>query len=125
MVSLHAEVSAKNDIMTMHDIINDVEEELKETLQCNAIIHMDPVITDDHQTNMTREAVLEALKQIDERISIHDFRLIKGKKHPRIFFDVVVPFDVKDSDEVIHQHVQSIVLNLNPNFITNIVIDRN
>lgn len=124
MVSLHAEVPSSGDILTMHDIINDAEEELKQILNCDAIIHMDPVVINDKQTNKTKTDIIEKLKAIDERISIHDFRIIKGNKRPKIFFDVVIPYDFEDDDDVILQKINDLISDINPNFSTYIGIDR-
>ena len=47
MISLHAEVPANEDVLALHDEIDNVEKELQEKLGCAAVIHMDPVVTDD------------------------------------------------------------------------------
>ena len=58
MVSLHAEVPAHGDILELHDVIDTAEMELKRTLHCDAVIHMDPIITDDAQ-------IVQLLSQAD------------------------------------------------------------
>lgn len=56
MISLHAEVSASENVLELHDEIDNVEKELRERLGCEAVIHMDPIITDDGITEQTRQA---------------------------------------------------------------------
>ena len=54
IISLHAEVSAKGDILKIHDEIDNIERELKQRLNCTATIHMDPVVTDNDFSNQMR-----------------------------------------------------------------------
>ena len=65
MITLHAEVPAHRDIMAMHDVIDNIEKELMEKLHCHAVIHMDPVDTDDASIARLREQVAELVKQVD------------------------------------------------------------
>mgnify|MGYP002551683264 CR=1 FL=1 len=99
MVSLHAEVPAHGDLLELHDIVDNIEMDLSRQLNCQAVIHMDPVVTDDGLTAETREKVAALARIIDPGISIHDFRMVNGVTHTNLIFDVVVPYDVKLSDE--------------------------
>ena len=47
IISLHAEVNAKESLMTVHKWVDEIERELKEQLDAEATIHVDPVQTDD------------------------------------------------------------------------------
>ena len=95
MISLHAEVPAHGDIMEMHDVIDNIEKELMEKLHCHAVIHMDPVDTDDASIARLREQVAELVKQVDPAIPIRAFRVVAGPTHTNLVFDAVVPFDEK------------------------------
>ena len=92
MVSLHAEVPAHGDILELHDVIDTAEMELKRTLHCNAVIHMDPIITDDAQIVQLRRRVAELVRQVDSGMTIHDFRVVPGPSHTNLIFDAVLPF---------------------------------
>ncbi len=81
MISLHAEVPANEDVLALHDEIDNVEKELREKLGCDAVIHMDPVVTDDGVTEETRRRVQTLVHCIDDAIDIHDFRMVVGT-HP-------------------------------------------
>ena len=124
MVSLHAEVPASGNIIEMHDMIDNIERELRETLGCNAIIHMDPIETDDALTNETRRKISELIKVIDERITIHDFRMVTGPTHTNVIFDVVVPYRFRLSDEELRRDVQRLVRSLDGNYYAVIEIDQ-
>ena len=109
MVSLHAEVRGDGNIFDLHDAIDTAETELKEQLGCIATIHMDPIEADNTEVSQMRAAVAETLKELDDVISIHDFRMVPGPTHTNLIFDAVVPADYKKSDEElaasIRQHI--------------------
>ena len=81
MISLHAEVPASGDILEMHDLVDNIEQELSKTLGCQAVIHMDPILTDDAQTNELRARVAALVHGIDEQATIHDFRIDRADAH--------------------------------------------
>ena len=66
--------------------------ELKRTLHCDAVIHMDPIITDDAQIVQLRRRVAELVRQVDSGMTIHDFRVVPGPSHTNLIFDAVLPF---------------------------------
>lgn len=105
MISLHAEVSAQSDIMEIHDLIDRIEIELKEKLYCEAVIHMDPIVR-DAQTDRMRAAVAEIAHQAGECFSIHDFRMVPGKTHTNLIFDLVVPFSHRQGDEEVAEEIR-------------------
>ena len=95
MVSLHAEVPAHGDLLELHDVVDSIEMDLSRQLNCQAVIHMDPVVTDDGLTGPLRSRVAELVKQVDPAITIHDFRVVAGPTHTNLVFDAVVPIDEK------------------------------
>lgn len=105
MVSLHAEVSASSDFLEMHDIIDNLERNIRQNLGCFATIHMDPVLDKDEETQSLKRQVTKIITGIDEKLSIHDFRVVKGPTHTNLIFDVVKPYsmklDIKDLDDII------------------------
>ena len=105
MVSLHAEVSASSDFLEMHDIIDNLERHIRQKLGCFATIHMDPVLDKDEETLSLKRQVTKIITGIDDKLSIHDFRVVKGPSHTNLIFDVVKPYslklDVKDLDDII------------------------
>lgn len=105
IISLHAEVSADSDIMMIHDVIDNIENELQTKLGCDVTIHMDPIVTNDEHVTEMKENVLGIVKNIDERMTIHDFRMVEGPSHTNLLFDVVAPFDLKLTDEELEREV--------------------
>ena len=99
MISLHAEVPAEGNILELHDVIDNIENELRETLGCEATIHMDPVVTSDEHVSETKAAMVSLIKAIDEDLSIHDFRMVSGGTHTNLIFDILAPFGFRLTDE--------------------------
>jgi len=99
IISLHAEVSADSDIMMIHDVIDNIEKELRVKLGCEATIHMDPIVTNDEHVNEMKANMVRIIKGIDTRLSLHDFRMVDGPSHTNLIFDVVAPFDLGMTDE--------------------------
>jgi len=124
MISLHAEVARDADILAIHDVIDNTEKELFIKTGCQAVIHMDPITTDDARAVELKKAVAELVKKIDGRISIHDFRVVEGYTHTNIIFDVVVPFDVQKSEEELRQEVYRIIQEYDSTLNAVVEIDR-
>ena len=93
MVSLHAEVPASGDILALHDVIDNIERELHEKLHVQAVIHMDPIITDDAEVDALRRQVAELARQVEPRMTVHDLRVVRGTTHTNLVFDAVLPLD--------------------------------
>jgi len=111
MVSLHAEVPSNGDILEIHDMIDHIENELHEVLNCEATIHMDPLVHDDPVINETKEKVSRIILEIDEALHFHDFRMVKGPTHTNVIFDILVPyrFSIPDDElvNIIKKEIQA------------------
>lgn len=124
MVSLHAEVPAKGDILHLHDTIDNIEKRLRRELSCEAVIHMDPILNDDEETNTLKSAVMDIVKTIDPSLTIHDFRIVKGPTHTNLIFDVVEPYQVSFLPEDLEAMIQQKVQELDPRYFTVVQVDR-
>lgn len=125
VISLHAEVPAEGNVLELHDIIDNLEHSLSKELGCVATIHMDPVVTGDPRVDELRYAVTDILASIDERITMHDFRVVFGPSHTNLIFDIVLPFDYPTSEEDVVSDIDSRVKSkLGPTHFTVIQVDR-
>ena len=124
MISLHAEASSSENVMNLHDEIANVASELTAKLGCEAVIHMDPVVTDDGITQETRKKVAALVRCIDEQVSIHDFRMVAGPTHTNVIFDAVVPFGFRLSDSEVVEKIQAAVRTLDGNYFAVVKVDR-
>ena len=123
MISLHAEVPAHGDIMEMHDVIDNIEKELAEKLRCQAVIHMDPIVTDDALVGALRRQVAEAVKQVDPGMTIHDFRLVRGTTHTNLIFDAVLPFSSGKTPEQAAREIRGLVKALDSTYFAVVTVE--
>ena len=124
MISLHAEVPSSGDIMALHDVIDTIERDLQEELNCSAVIHMDPISTDDALITSTRELLKERIHEaISPDVSIHDFRMVPGPTHTNVIFDAVVPYEFPQSDEQVREEISSLVRALEGDYFAVVTID--
>lgn len=105
IISLHAEVPANVNIMKIHDIIDNLEYTLARELGCVATIHIDPIVTDDPHVNMLKEKITGIVKDINSKLSIHDFRVVVGDTHTNVIFDIVVPYRYEKTDNQIKEMI--------------------
>lgn len=93
LASIHAEVPNDVSIEVSHEIIDKIEREAAKKLGIFLVIHMDPVEVRDDKVAEVRARVFNALKEVDDRLSLHDFRMVDGEQQINLIFDVVVPFE--------------------------------
>ena len=106
-VNAHVEVSSKVDIMISHDMIDNIERDFKEQLNIILSIHLDPIETDNEEVNFNKKKVEVILKNIDESLDFHDFRMVFGETHTNILFDVVIPFNSKITLEQVKEELEN------------------
>lgn len=109
--SAHVEVDSSKDIFETHDHIDNIEREVKENMNIDLVLHMDPVKVNDPETELYHAKVVKAIHQIDPKWGFHDFRIVSGPTHVNLVFDLVIPFEEKYSQEEIEdmllKHIQS------------------
>ena len=124
IISLHAEVNGNEDIYVLHDIIDNIEQHLARELNCLAVVHMDPVETDNEHISEMKEKVALLVTQINKDVTIHDFRMVPGDTHTNLIFDAVVPFSAKLSDSEAKKEICRIVSENLENCYCVVTIDR-
>mgnify|MGYP000875573513 CR=1 FL=1 len=92
--SAHAEVDYRMNILDAHELLDDIERDVRTKLHVDLVLHCDPIVTDDAERSALRDRVLSYLTEQDARLSIHDFRVVRGTGHTNVIFDLVVPFDL-------------------------------
>ena len=97
--TVHIEVDSKVNIMTSHDLADNIERDFYKEMGVLLVCHLDPVITGDEETDRLKNDLISTLKELDESLSLHDFRIVKGFTHTNVIFDVVMPFNANYSQE--------------------------
>ena len=96
--SIHVEMDCREDPLECHEIIDDMERECLRSHNVHLVIHYDPVVVDDPELNRLRKRVLCLLQSRDPRLTLHDFRMIQGKRHINLVFDVVIPLSLEPKE---------------------------
>ena len=124
-VTVHAEVDAKEDILKSHDLIDNIERDFATDLDINLVIHLDPIITDDKEINMLRNKTNEIIREIDEKLTMHDFRVVKGDSHTNLIFDVVIPVDYSMQSSELVKKIETSIKKENEKYYAVVTIDKN
>jgi cation diffusion facilitator family transporter len=97
--SVHCEVPASQDIMVSHDIIDRIERDFMRDMKVSLVTHLDPIVTDDERTRKAKADIQRIVRNISDRLSLHDFRVVWGIKHVKYIFDLVIPYNYEYTDE--------------------------
>ena len=124
VVSLHAEVPCDVDILKIHDTIDNAERDLKTKFVCEVVIHMYPIITDDKETNEIHQKLSSIVRLLDSRVTIHDFRMVKGPTHTNLIFDIVVPHQFRLTDDQVVESLRQAVKALDARYEIVVNVDK-
>lgn len=123
IVSFHAEVPANENILKAHDVIDQMEQDIFAKFGCITTIHMDPIVVDDEEINNMRKETEEIVKNINERFSIHDFRMTDGGERINLIFDLVIPAGEKIDVEQLVSAVRKEIHNRNEKYYAVIKVE--
>ena len=124
VASLHVEVDGGDDVFMLHDAIDNMEKQIAEELSIECTIHLDPIVTDDEKVSDLREKTRDKVREIDERLNIHDFRFVEGRTHTNLIFDVVAPFELSMSNEELVRAVGEKVKEISKEYFVVVTVDR-
>ena len=103
--SLHVELDRAEDPLACHELIDDLERLCLEKYNIHLVIHYDPVVVGDPEQDSLRGTILGALQTVDERLTLHDFRMVRGEHHTNLIFDVTLPADLAGREKEIGRTV--------------------
>ncbi len=106
-VTVHIEVDSKLDMLTAHDLMDNIENDFKDELNLDLTIHMDPVIIGDPKVDKLKERIINMINEYDKDLTIHDFRVIENKKSITILFDIVIPYEKKYNKDDINKYLSN------------------
>ena len=106
--SAHVELSAEEDPLVCHERIDHLECDALRELNVHLVIHHDPVPVNDAEWGRLREQVGGIASQMG--LSIHSFRMVRGRGMPRLVFDLATPYGM-DQDGVRAQLREKMVEN--------------
>ena len=121
--SVHAEMDMHEDPLMCHDILDDIERDAMRELRVHLVIHYDPIVTDDDELNHMRTLVQKELAAIDPRLSMHDFRMVRGPQHTNLIFDLAVPYSMSDKTAELKRRIDECVQFEDSKYYTVITFD--
>lgn len=104
--SIHVEVDKEEDLMTCHEVIDQIERHCLERYDTNLVVHLDPVITDDKKINQTQEIVQHVLEEMEPRFALHDFRMYALDDKMKLVFDLIIPDAWLGKEEAIQKTLE-------------------
>ena len=122
--SVHVEMSASEDPLVSHDIIDNIERDFLQEQNLHLVVHYDPVVTDDPRVPVMRAFIAELAAAIHPQMTIHDLRMVPGNTHTNVVFDCVVPYDLKMPEEEIRRRISDGVSAQYPNYFCVITTER-
>ena len=105
--SLHVEMDQKQDPLWCHELIDNLERRCLQELGVHLSIHYDPIVVGDAELDGMRDAMADILKNIDTRLSLHDFRMVKGCGHTNLIFDINLPHDMIGREKAIRKELEN------------------
>ena len=121
--SVHTEIAADGDLLSAHDTIDTIEKLVKEKFGIELVIHMDPIVTNDEKVESYYQLVHKKIKEIDDELDIHDFRVVEGPVHSNFIFDVVIPHRFRLSEKELISEINNSIHQVNENFCLVITVD--
>lgn len=122
--SAHVEVDARRDMFENHALIERLESEAVTRLGVQLIIHMDLLFVDDQELYKMRSEAELAIRRVDSKLSLHDFRKVKSSKYCNLIFDVNVPVDCALSNEELHLAIETELKRINERYHGVMTFDR-
>lgn len=92
--TLHVEMDGREDPLRCHDVIDTIEREILVRHGVHMTIHYDPLEMNNSETAAMRSRVEDLVRSIDPRLTIHDFRMVRGAENTKLIYDLVVPRDL-------------------------------
>lgn len=121
--TVHVEMDMREDPMTCHDIIDDIERNCWERHRIHLCIHYDPIVTDDAELNHMRKLVQQRIQALDPRLSIHDFRMVRGTSHTNLIFDMIIPYEMESRKTELKRQIDEAVWQESDRYFTVITFD--
>lgn len=121
--SVHVELSADEDAIRCHEIIDEIEQDVLAKTHVHLVIHYDPVVADDDEQNEMTSTVEKIIRAIDERFSVHDFRIVRGTGKNKLVFDMSVPFSMLPQKDEIKRYIDSALADMGKDYVTVIRFD--
>lgn len=107
--TVHVEMAAEENVIESHNVIDSIERDFLHDMGLNMLVHFDPVVTESSAVNDFRRELDEIVRLIDQRLTVHDLRVVPSDVDTRLIFDVVVPKDFSMSEQELKDEITRFV----------------
>lgn len=107
--TVHVEMAAEENVIESHNVIDSIERDFLHDMGLNMLVHFDPVVTESSAVNDFRRDLDEIVRLIDQRLTVHDLRVVPSDVDTRLIFDVVVPKDFSMSEQELKDEITRFV----------------
>lgn len=121
--SAHVEMAAERDPIATHDIIDRIERELRKEEGLATILHYDPIVTDMEHGEDLRSKLADAVRRVDDRLTIHDLRVRHSVKGTILCFDCVRPHDLELDDDALTEAITREAVTIVPDAVCHVTYD--
>ena len=122
--TVHVEMAAEENVIESHAVIDQIERDFLSSEGINMLIHFDPVLTDDSAVSEIRRELEQTVRLIDERLSVHDLRLVSCGDITNAEFDVAVPTDFKMDESELRAEIERFMSQKRADIRCVITVDR-
>ncbi len=112
--SMHVEMDQKGDPLQCHELIDEIERRCLAKHNVHLVLHYDPVVTGDEEMDRLRTVVEKILEEIDSRITIHDFRMVRGTGHSNLIFDMALPSELMTNQKALKKQMDDTLAQREP-----------
>ena len=123
-VTVHVEIDSNMEMLKAHDFIDNIERDFKNEFGIDLTIHMDPIVVGNENVDRIHNLVITSLKELDNDIQIHDFRIVEGITHTNVLFDCVIPYEKDYTLDTIIKHLTKTIKPKDCTYYYVIEIDR-
>lgn len=95
--SIHVQMDMREDPLTCHAVIDDIERRCYEQHRVHLVIHHDPIVTDDLELNLLRRRLTGLLLQLHPKLSYHDLHMKESGGEKLLRFEVALPQGVEEA----------------------------
>ncbi len=103
--SAHVELSAEEDPLQCHEIIDHMECDALEQLGIHLVIHHDPVAVNDGEWTEIGAKLRSVVEAMGGGMTVHSFRLVRSHGESKVVFDLAVPYGKSTQREDIQMHL--------------------
>lgn len=108
--SVHVEISASEDPLICHEIIDSIECSVMDELNVHLVIHYDPVLENDAQWREMSKLLRRIVRELDTDLTMHSFRIVPGEEKPKLVFDLAIPYGSSHNNAVLKADIDKALL---------------